>query len=62
MPLSTPANVIYRTGQPALLYIVPALIASALATAAATGKWEDLWAFNAQPEEEEEDNGGSARV
>jgi len=44
------ANLIYKTGQPALLYIVPSLIFASLATGAATGNFEAMWAFNAEEE------------
>lgn len=39
-------------GQPALLYIVPSLIAAALGTAAVTGRWEEVWGFNGEEGEE----------
>ena len=44
------ANIIYKTGQPALVYIVPSLILSLLATGAVTGQFEQMWAFNAGEE------------
>jgi hypothetical protein len=46
------ANIVMQRGQPALLYIVPSLIISALATAAATGRWEEVWAFGTEEEGE----------
>lgn len=47
------ANIIYKTGQPALLYIVPSLIFTSLVTGAATGQFAEMWAFNGEQEEEQ---------
>ncbi|KAM3568062.1 hypothetical protein VYU27_009810, partial [Nannochloropsis oceanica] len=46
------ANILMHRGQPALLYIVPSLIAAALGTAAVTGRWEEVWGFNGEEAEE----------
>lgn len=53
---TTAANIIYKVGQPALLYIVPSLILTSLATGAFTGQGEDMWAFGVQ-----EGEGGGER-
>jgi hypothetical protein len=50
--LTFSANILMHRGQPALLYIVPSLIAAALGTAAVTGRWEEVWGFNSEEAEE----------
>jgi len=50
--LTFSANILMHRGQPALLYIVPSLIAAALGTAALTGRWEEVWGFNSEEAEE----------
>jgi len=48
-------NDITHAGQPALLYLNPALIGSALACGAANGQLMDVWNFNENPEAAEGD-------
>jgi len=48
------ANEIYHNGQPALLYLDPSLVGSALACAAANNQLDEVWNFEEESEEEEE--------
>lgn len=50
--LTFSANILMHRGQPALIYIVPSLIAATLGTAAVTGRWEEVWGFNSEEAEE----------
>ena len=52
----------FDAAQPALLYLVPATLAAALATAALRGELRALVAFSEEEEDEEEDDGGAARA
>merc|ERR1712167_136599 len=45
---------VFKAAQPALLYIVPACIGTAVAGAMAKGKLKELWAYTEGEEEEEE--------
>lgn len=46
---------VFHAAQPALLYLSPACILSALITAAARGELKDLFAYTTEEEEEEKD-------
>ena len=48
------ANEIYHNGQPALLYLDPSLVGSALACAAANNQLDEVWNFEEESDEEEE--------
>jgi hypothetical protein len=47
------ANTLSHRGQPALLYINPAMAAAALLAAWQLGQWEGLWSYTADPDDEE---------
>ena len=47
------ANEIYHNGQPALLYLDPALVGSTLLVANINGQVSDLWAFKEEEEDKE---------
>lgn len=42
---------IYKTGQPALLYIVPSLLLGVISTSFFTGSWKDLWSYEENVDE-----------
>lgn len=48
------ANEIYHNGQPALLYLDPALVGSTLLVANINGQVSDLWAFKEEENEDKE--------
>ena len=48
------ANEIYHNGQPALLYLNPALVGSSLLTANINGQVKELWEFKEEEEEDKE--------
>lgn len=53
-------NEITHAGQPALLYLDPACVGSALACGAANGQLEEVWNFSKEVTEEEEEEASSA--
>jgi len=55
-------NEVTKAGQPALLYLDPACIGSALACAAANGQLKELWNFSEIPEEDEAEAEAEAAV
>ena len=48
-------NEITHAGQPALLYLDPACVGSALACGAANGQLEEVWNFSKEEDAQEED-------
>ena len=48
------ANAIFQNGQPALIYLDPSLVGSALACASANGQLTELWDFQEELDEEQE--------
>lgn len=46
------ANEVFHNGQPALLYLDPSLVGSALACAAVNGQVPEVWEFKEEEEEE----------